>query len=201
MLNYKIQRCLLNPFRIKHYHEAEAVSDFLGISKNWQGTGHEDFSTLMLELHGEKDPDNYFQTHSGRKIFAECLEKTEAYGRWRTLWEAKITYNKLSIFEKLAYNLIMLYSKITRYPSRLMTYWNQGISNWLDYRVRIERYKKDVQREFDIRLDNERVLGQRIADLEEKIFKKKRSAKKKKLNKKKFRRISKKDVGPPPLNE
>jgi hypothetical protein len=191
VLDYKIQRCLLNPHRIKHYHEAEAISEYLGIAKNWQGTGHEDFSTLMLELHGEKDPDSYFQTHDGRKIFAECLEKTEGYIQWSNVWESKQAYERLSIIGKLAYYLIIACNKLIKYPSLILRYCYAGVSNWADYRFRQEQYKEYVKRELSIRLENESVLGQRISNMEDKVFKKKKSAKKKKINKKKFKRVSK----------
>lgn len=194
MLNYKIQRILLNPHRIKYFHEADSISNFLNISGNWKGSGHEDFSTLMLELGGEKDPDIYFQSREGKKNFCECLVKTEAYNRWREAWETQEAYRRLSILGKLSYHIYGLYIGIIKYPSRSLSYWCARISGFVEYRIRIENYKRDVENRFERQAVDLSEANTRISLLENKVFGKMKKKKKKPL--KKFKRVSYNEPNP-----
>lgn len=180
VLNYKIQRILLNPHRIRHYHEAQAISEFLKISENWQESGHEDFSTLMLELKGEKNPDIYFENTESRKVFCEGLQKTSAYERWASSFEREAAYKRLSVFGKTAYFSIIVYRKIVKYPTAILRYMYSGISSFVEYRIRIENYKKSVAQNFDYLEKQLMEIRGNAAIVENKVFRKKKKSKTKK---------------------
>jgi hypothetical protein len=169
VLDYKIKRFLLNPHRIKYFHEAQTVFDYLKINETVE---NDDFGTLMFELKSQKDPDSYFQTTENKKIFIECLEKTEPYKQWVSEFERVQAYNKLSAFDKTLYYLVVYYRKVIKYPNGLMAYWYAGITNWANYRFRIERFKQETQEKFDNAYKRCSDLEQEVIKLKAKVYKK-----------------------------
>jgi hypothetical protein len=184
LLTYKIKRLLLNPHRIRYFYEAEELSKYLNIPED---PGGDDFNTVMFELRGQPNPDDYFQTVDGRKTFVSCLEKTTAYLNWVAEREAalaeierKEAYKRLSVLGKLVYWAIIAFRKLVKYPALWVQQKHAAITSFLDYRVKIEGYKNNVGENFsEIRKEFQRLQGE-IDILESNMARKKKTKKKRK---------------------